>query len=68
MPLDEGYIITENEMIECEGDFFIGKDGKVYKYDYYFEFAAEIKGVAYKTSGFSVTYDEDRAIWINVMM
>ena len=65
--LDDGYIVTEDDMIECEGNFFIGRNGKVYEYDYYLDVAAEINGVAYKTSGFSVTYDEDRAVWINVM-
>lgn len=67
MPLDDGYIVTEDDMIECEGNFFIGRNVKVYEYDYYLDIAAEIKVVAYKTSGFSASYDEDRTIWINVM-
>ena len=37
-PLDDGYIITESKMIECDaGTYFIGKGGKLYEYDYYFD-------------------------------
>lgn len=69
MPLDDGYIVTENDMIDVEdGSYFIGKGGKLYEYDYYFDVATEIKGSAYKPSGFSATYDEDKSIWISVLM
>lgn len=68
MPLDDGYIVTENDMTECEeGIYFIGRGGKLYEYDYYFDVAVEIPGVAYNVNGFSATYDENKAIRINVL-
>lgn len=68
MPLDEGYIVTEKDMIECEeSNYLIGRGGKLYEYDHYFDVAVEIKGAAYNTNGFSASYDEDKAIWMNVI-
>ncbi len=67
-PLDDGYIITESKMIECDaGSHFIGKGGKIYEYNYYFDVAVGIKGVAYNVNGFPVSYDEENSIWINVL-
>ena len=68
MPLDEGYIVTEKDIIECEEEIFlIGRGGKVYQYDYYFDVAVEFEGVAYNAYGFPEKYDEDKAVWINVL-
>ena len=68
MPLDEGYIVTEKDIIECEEEIFlIGRGGKVYQYDYYFDVAVEFDCVAYNAYGFPEKYDEDKAVWINVL-
>ena len=55
-------------MIECEEEmFFIGRRGNLYQYDCYFDVAIEIEGMAYNVNGFSERYDEDKAVWINVL-
>lgn len=67
-PLDEGYIVTESQMFEIEeANYFLGKGGKLYKYDEYLDVCFETKDTAYNINGFPVSYDEDNAIWINVI-
>ena len=67
-PVDEGYIISNSTLIECEpGQFYVDKYGKLYEYDYYYDFACEIKGTAYAFSGRPVCFDEDNVIYINVL-
>ena len=67
-PVDEGYIISNSNLIECEeGQFYVDKYGKLYEYDYYYDFACEIKGTAYTIHGRPVCFDEDNVIYINVL-
>lgn len=67
-PLEEGYVVTESRMYEIEdSSYFIGSGGKLFEYDHYLDVCFETKGVAYTTSGFVATFDEDETIWINVM-
>lgn len=43
-PIDEGYIISDSELIECEyGRYFIDKYGRVFEYDYGYDLYALFK-------------------------
>jgi len=67
-PLYDGYVVTESRMFEVEEtNYFLGKGGKLYEYDEYLNICFETNGVAYTTSGFVATFDEDESIWMNVM-
>ena len=67
-PLYDGYVVTPSQMYEIEDvNYFVGKGGKLFEYDYYLDICFETEGVAYTTSGFVATYDEDESIWMNVM-
>ena len=67
-PLEDGYIISDSDIIECEyGRYFIDKYGRVFDYDYCYDFAYEIHGTAYSVEGFPVSFDENNAIHINVL-
>lgn len=67
-PLYDGYVVTPSQMYEIEDvNYFVGKGGKLFEYDYYLDICFETEGVAYTTSGFVATFDEDESIWMNVM-
>lgn len=67
-PLYDGYVVTPSQMYEIEDvNYFIGKGGKLFEYDYYMDICFETEGVAYTTSGFVATFNEDESIWMNVM-
>lgn len=67
-PLYDGYVVTPFQMYEIEDvNYFIGKGGKLFEYDYFLDICFETEGVAYTTSGFVATFDEDESIWMNVM-
>ena len=66
-PLLEGYIITDNDILDCEmGEYFIDRNGRVYEYDFCFDIATEIKGTAYTINGFYQSLDRDNAMCIDV--
>ncbi|MBQ3037725.1 MAG: hypothetical protein IJD30_00955 [Clostridia bacterium] len=68
-PLDEGYIISNSDIIECEyGQYFIDKNGRIYEYDFCYDFAYEIKGTAYTHYGLPVFFNEDNSICINAWL
>ena len=68
-PLEDGYIISDSDIIECEyGRYFIDKYGMVYSYDYYYDFAYEVQGTAYSIEGCPVSFNEENAIRINVII
>ena len=67
-PLYDGYVVTPSHMYEIEDvNYFIGKGGKLFEYDYYLDICFETEGVAYTPSGFVATFDEDESIWMNVI-
>lgn len=67
-PLYDGYVVTPSQMYEIEDvNYFVGKGGKLFEYDYYLDICFETEGVAYTNSGFVATFDEDESIWMNVM-
>ena len=67
-PLYDGYVVTPDKMYEIEEEnYFIGKGGRLFEFDYYLGIAFEIEGVPYSPNGFVAKYDEDETIWINVM-
>ena len=67
-PLYDGYVVTPDKMYEIEEEnYFLGKGGRLFEFDYYLGIAFEIEGVPYSTNGFVAKYDEDETIWINVM-
>ena len=67
-PLYDGYVVTPSQMYEIEDvNYFIGKGGKLFEYDYYMDICFETEGVAYTTNGFVATFNEDESIWMNVM-
>ena len=54
-------------MYEIEDvNYFVGKGGKLFEYDYYLDICFETEGVAYTTSGFVATFDEDEVYNIAV--
>ena len=68
-PLDEGYIISNSDIIECEyGQYFIDKYGRVYEYDFCYDFAYKIRGTAYTPCGLPVFFNEDNSIRINAWL
>ena len=67
-PLYDGYVVTPSQMYEIEDvNYFIGKGGKLFEYDYYMDICFETEGVAYTTNGFVATFNEDESIWMNVV-
>ena len=66
-PLLEGYIITDNDILDCEmGEYFIDRNGRVYEYDFCFDIATEIKGTAYTINGFYQDLDSGNVMCIDV--
>ena len=66
-PIDEGYIISDSELIECEyGQYFIDKYGRVFEGFYGDDCAYQINGTAYTLQGLPVFYNEDNKTYINV--
>lgn len=66
-PIEEGYIISDSDLIECEyGQYFIDKYGRVFEYDYGYDFACQVDGTAYTLQGLPVFYDEDNKTYISV--
>ena len=67
-PIEEGYILTSTELIDCEeGLYYIDKHGRLYEYDDYYDFACEVSGTAYTHSGMHVLFDENNAVYVNVI-
>ena len=54
-PIEQGYIVSDSDLIECEyGQYYIDKYGRVFEYDYGFDFAYQVRGTAYTLQGLPV--------------
>ena len=66
-PIEQGYIVSDSDLIECEyGQYYIDKYGRVFEYDYGFDFAYQVRGTAYTLQGLPVFYDENNKTYISV--
>jgi len=65
--IDDGYIIDKKGDLKEGYDYLIDKKGNVYEYDYWEDICYPINGSAFTVSGLPAQFDEEKAIFMEVI-
>jgi predicted glutamine amidotransferase len=65
--VDEGYIVNEKGDLKEGYNYLIDKKGSVYEYDYCDDICYRINGSAFTASGLPAQFDEEKAVFMEVM-
>jgi predicted glutamine amidotransferase len=65
--VDDGYIINKKGELQEAYDLLIDRNGNVYEYDYSDNVCYNIEGSAFTASGLPAQFDEEKAVFMEVM-